>query len=181
MKSNEEFIAGIYEKAATYTEEKENNIVKINGVAKATRIVAMAAVCIGLAGIGTLVLGNPKTANEDQSSYGIALTSEEGETMAQFRRGDVAETVTHTGVVKQVDEAQRRIWLELVADASLPNQVEGSIVCIKWDLLETITKEVEIGVTVTVTGVLSEYVNETSEYHGCTEVILSDLENLQVK
>ena len=81
MKSNEEFIAGIYEKAAAYTEEKETNLIRVNWVAKATRIAAMAAVCLGLTGIGSLVLGNgnnapsqvPQPANED---YGIALTSE---------------------------------------------------------------------------------------------------------
>ena len=42
MKSNEEFIAGIYEKAASYTEEKETKIVKVNWSSRATKIAAMA-------------------------------------------------------------------------------------------------------------------------------------------
>ena len=56
MKSNEEFIAGIYEKAATYTEEKETKIVKVNYAARAIKIAAMLAVCVGLAGVGTMTL-----------------------------------------------------------------------------------------------------------------------------
>jgi len=35
MKSNEEFIAGIYEKAASYTEEKETKIIRVNFAARA--------------------------------------------------------------------------------------------------------------------------------------------------
>ena len=53
MKSNEEFIAGIYEKAAAYTEEKETKIIQVNWTARATRIAAMLVVCIGLAGFSS--------------------------------------------------------------------------------------------------------------------------------
>ena len=78
MKSNEEFIAGIYEKAASYTEEKETKIIRVNFVAKATKIAAMFAVCLGLAGVGMMTLGGqgktPQGGND-----GIALLSEDRE------------------------------------------------------------------------------------------------------
>lgn len=174
MKSNEEFIAGIYEKAAVYTEEKETKIVKVNWVARATRIAAMAAVCIGLAGVGSLILGKgnnipsqvPQPGNED---YGIALTSETGDDMEgamQFRIGPEAETVTITGVVESVDAAEKRITVEVLADES--------VITIKWDLLEPISEAIAAGVQLSVTGILSEY-------NGCTELVLTDIANLEIK
>lgn len=191
MKSNEEFIAGIYEKAATYTEEKETKIIKVNWVAKATRIAAMAAVCIGLAGIGTLVLGgnngqNPSGTPEAQGDdYGIALLSEgEGETSdsaVQVRIGPVVETVTFTGVVEHIDTEENRIWLKLTFDESAPEHVEDSVVCIKWDLLEKISDEIAVGTELTATGALSVYENEASEHNGCAELVLTDLTNLTIR
>lgn len=186
MKSNEEFIAGIYEKAAVYTEEKETKIVKVNFSAGAMKIAAMVAVCIGLAGVGSIVLGNgnsipnqvPQPARED---YGIALTSELGEEdgeavggAAQFRIGPVMETVTFTGVVKQVAAEEKRICLELIFDESAPEYTEGSIVYIRWDMLEPLSKEIKVGTTLTATGVLSEY-------DGCAELVLNDSANLEMK
>ncbi len=173
MKSNEEFIAGIYEKAAVYTEEKATNIVKVNWVAKATRIAAMAAVCIGLAGVGSLVLGNsnntpsqiPQPANED---YGIALTSEVGddaEGAAQLRIGPEAETVTLAGVVEKVDADEKRITVKLS---------DESIVTIKWDMLEPVSEEITVGTEVTATGVLSEQ-------NGFAELTVTDMANLEIK
>jgi len=174
MKSNEEFIAGIYEKAAVYTEEKETKIIKVNWVAKATRIAAMAAVCIGLAGIGSLILGKgnnvpsqvPQPGNEN---YGIALSSEtgdEGEDAAQLRVGPEAETATFTGVVENVDAEEKRITVKLLSD--------DSVVFIKWDLIEPISEAVTAGVQLSVTGTLSEN-------NGITELVLTDIENLEIK
>ena len=98
MKSNEEFIAGIYEKAAAYTEEKETKIIPITWTARATRIAAMIAVCIGLAGVGSFMMDNgsvgaPGTMPTDED-YGIALSSELGRmagcfvALCGFRRKD---------------------------------------------------------------------------------------------
>lgn len=194
MKSNEEFIAGIYEKAAVYTEEKEVKIGKMNWVVKATRIAAMAAVCIGLAGVGTLVFGNgnnliPKeTPAPADGNSGIALTSEFGEDegeaangAAQFRIGPTTETVTFTGVVEEIDEEESRIWIRLVFDETAPLWAEGSMVCIKWDMLEQINEEIAIGMKLTATGVLSQYANEASEHNGCAELVLTDLANLEIR
>ncbi len=190
MKSNEEFIAGIYEKAATYTEEKETKIIKVNWVAKATRIAAMAAVCIGLAGVGMITLGKNGTSNRTENpeqfeeNYGIALTSENGDGLdgaAQIRVGPVMATVTFTGVVEEVEEEESCIWIRLIFDESAPEQVEGSMVRIKWDLLEKIGEKIVVGDTITVTGALSQYVNEASANNGCAELILTDLTNLEIR
>lgn len=190
MKSNEEFIAGIYEKAAVYTKEKETNGIKVNWVARATRIAAMLAVCIGLAGVGSLVLGKgnepvpSKVPMPDAENYGIALSSETGEasgTAANFRIGPTAETVTFTGVVEEVNAQENRIWLKLVFEENAPETTEGSMVCIKWDMLEPINEEITVGTTLTATGALSVYENEASEKNGCAELILTDVANLEIK
>lgn len=190
MKSNEEFIAGIYEKAAVYTKEKETKIIKVNRTARATRIAAMLAVCIGLAGVGSFMMGNgnngipgevPQPGNED---YGIALSSELGEEaggVAQFRIGPVAETVTFTGVVEEINKEENRIWLKLVFDESAPLYAEGSVVCIRWDMLEPISEEITVGTMLTATGALSTYENESSEQNGCAELVLTDAANLEIK
>ncbi len=184
MKSNEEFIAGIYEKAAAYTEEKDTKIVKVNFAARAVKIAAMVVLCVGLAGVGMLTLdrnGVPEQAGED---YGIALTSETGEDMgsaAQFRMGPVVEYVTFTGVVETVDMTENRIWLRLIFDETAPDYTEGSMVCIRWDMLEKISEEIKAGTELTATGVLSVYDNGASEHNGCAELILTDLTNLELR
>ena len=196
MKSNEEFIAGIYEKAAAYTEEKEIIIAKTGRVnrpqlvARITRIAAMAAVCIGLAGVGALFLGRgtgenqSKTPEQAAENYGISLSSETGEGAegaAQFRRTPVAETVTFTGVVTSIDTEQNRIWLKLIFDEAAPAGMEESMICIKWDMLEKISEEIGIGAELTATGSLSSYENENSEYNGCAELVLTDKANLEIR
>jgi len=187
MKSNEEFIAGIYEKAAVYKEETK--IIKVNWTARATRIAAMLVVCIGLAGVSSFMMDNgnngvpgevPQPGNED---YGIALSSELGEEVggaAQFRMVPVAETVTFTGVVESIDTEENRIWLKLVFDESAPLYAEGSVVCIRWDMLAPISEEITVGATLTATGSLSKYENEMSEQNGCAELVLSDVANLEI-
>ncbi len=191
MKSNEEFIAGIYEKAAVYTEENKAESYEAasrkRSLAKITRIAAMAAVCIGLAGVSTLVFG--KSGNSDGTTeqaaenYGIALTAEQGEeagsAVMQFRMTPVAETVTFTGVVESVDTEERRVWLRLEFDETAPADYEtGSMVCIRWDMLEEISPELKVGVRIQATGALSMYEKEGSEYNGCAELVLTDTASL---
>lgn len=188
MKSNEEFIAGIYEKAAVYTEEKEIKVMKVNRVARVARIAAMVAVCIGLAGTGALVLGRTQSENGTpemvSENHGIALLSEDGDdaagTAIQFRTMPVAETVTFTGIVESVEEEERRIWLTLEFDETVPEHAEGSMVCIRWDIVEGISEEIQTGVKLTATGVLSVYENVASEQNGCAELILTDQANLLI-
>lgn len=190
MKSNEEFIAGIYEKAAVYTEEKETNKMQARKqtVAKITRIAAMAAVCLGLAGAGALVLGRNGAQNgtpeQTAENYGVAMLSLEEEPAgpsAQSRMTPVAETVTFTGVVESIETEENRIWLRLTFDETAPASAEGSVVCIKWDMLEKMSEEIAVGTSLTASGALSMYENEASEYNGCAELILTDMANLEIK
>ena len=186
MKSNEEFIAGIYEKAAVYTEEKETKERKISVVVRTARIAAMIAVCIGLAGIGAVTLDKNTGDGFEQAGedYGIALTSELGdepEGVAQFRMGPVTETVTFTGIVERIDTEENRIWLRLTFEETAPEEVQGSVVCIRWDILEKMSEELVVGTELTAMGALSQYENETSEYHGCAELVLTDVSNLQIR
>lgn len=196
MKSNEEFIAGIYEKAANYTEEKETNIIKVNRVSRATRIAAMVAVCIGLAGIGSLVLGSGTDKVPSKAplppEYGIALTSETGEGLetgqderiggaAQLRVGPVVETVTFTGVVERIATEENRIWIKLLFDEAAPEYAEGTVVCIRWDMLEPISEALAEGTELTATGVLATYENTASEHNGCAELVLTDMANLEIR
>ncbi len=193
MKSNEEFIAGIYEKAATYTEEKKIKVIKTNWAARTTKVAAMVAVCIGLAGVGSLVFGDgkkqvPTETPAPTDNYGIALTSEDGEESgevidgaSQFRIGPVIETVTFTGVVEHVDIEEKRIWLRLTFDETAPEYAEGSVVCIKWDMLEKISEEIVTGTGLTATGTLSVYENPESEQNGCAELVLTDVADIEIK
>ena len=120
-------------------------------------------------------------ANED---YGIAVTSELGEEAggtAQFRIGPVTETVTFTGVVECIDTEENLVWLTLLFDESAPLYAEGSVVCIRWDMLEPISEDITAGATLTATGILSTYENETSEHNGCAELVLTDMANFEIK
>lgn len=196
MKSNEEFIAGIYEKAACYTEEKETKIVKVNFVNRATKIAAMVAVCIGLAGIGGMMLnrgltGDGNAAPETQE-HGIALLSEDGLTdteqggvqvgpgPAAYRMGPVAEWAEFTGVVESVDTSERIFWLEL----SFTEDVDGyhpetAYVAVKWDVLESMDM-ISVGNRVVVSGIITTYENEESERSGAALVVLADITNLRI-
>lgn len=190
MKSNEEFIAGIYEKAAAYTEEKETKVIKVNFAARAAKIAAMVVLCVGLTGVGVLTLGRNSGDNQNTTpaqvdeNYGIALTSETGDELsgaAQFRMMPVAETVTFTGVVEEIDAEENRIWLRLKFDETAPDNAEGSVVCIKWDMLEKISEKIAVGTEITATGALSQYENEASEHNGCAELVLTDMENFEIR
>ena len=182
MKSNEEFIAGIYEKAAVYKEEKQTNAIKVNFAAKAARIAAMVVLCIGLAGVGVMTLDRnngqmPDKVPSPDENYGIALSSETGDELAgasQFRVGPVLETVTFTGVVTGIETEENRIWLSLVFDENAPEETTGSVVCIKWDMLEGISSDISVGTALTATGALSEY-------NGYAELVLTDAANLEIK
>ena len=159
-------------------------------VAKMTRIAALVAVCIGLAGVGTMVLGREageqpgEVPNPAMENYGIALTSEldgGAEGAIQFRRTPVAETGTFHGVVTEIDTDEKRIWLQLFFEEAAPVSTEGSLVCIRWDMLEHISEEITIGTELTASGILSMYENADSEFYGCAELVLTDKANLEIR
>ena len=121
-------------------------------------------------------------------NYGIALTSELGETegeaaegATQFRIGPMAESVTFTGIVEEICAEENRIWMKLLFDESAPEDAKDSMVCIRWDMLEPISEKITVGITITATGSLSEYQNEASEKNGCAELVLTDTANLEIK
>ncbi|MBE5950930.1 MAG: hypothetical protein E7260_04950 [Lachnospiraceae bacterium] len=112
MKSNEEFIAGIYEKAASYTEEKETKIIRVNFAARAMKVAAMFAVCLGLAGVGAMTLGNsgktPQGGNE-----GIALSSEDNVPFAVPEPRILPELSYMDGEVESIDADHNVVFLRL--------------------------------------------------------------------
>lgn len=188
MKSNEEFIAGIYEKAAAYTEEEKESR-KIDWRTGFLRTAAAVVLCAGLVGVGTWTLGRtentPKTISEfSDENAGIALLSEQNEETddtAQHRMGPVTETVTFTGIVENIDTVEKRIWIQLVSEDATSENAENSMVCIKWDMLETIRDEISVGTELTATGILSQYRNTGSSYDGCAELVLTDIESLTIR
>lgn len=178
MKSNEEFIAGIYEKAAFYTEEKSRNVNRLYHFTKEIRTAAMIALCLGLAGAGTLLHSRQEqstTLPVQSEDYGIALlaedVSQEAEAGYQSRRMIEPEKVTYTGKVKTIDTKEKRIWIALETG-------ETDMLCIKWELQEEISEDIRNGVKLTVTGQPSLYENETSVHNGCIELVLTDSDDL---
>lgn len=187
MKSNEEFIAGIYEKAAAYT-EKENESRKKDWKTGILRTAAAAILCVGLVGAGTWTLGRNSDTPEPASEFtnenaDIALLSvlDEQDGTVQHRIGPVTETVTFTGLIESIDIVEKRIWIKLVFEETAPESVENSIVCIKWDMLENISEEISVGAELTATGTLSQYRKRGSVYDGCAELVLTDMENLTIR
>ena len=166
MKSNEEFIAGIYEKAAVYTEEKETKIRKVPVVSRGMQIVAMFAVCLCLAGAGGLIFdntGNEGSIPENQGeNYGISLLSSEGEgdgiPMAQGRTMDGTihpELTTVWGTVEKIDHEACILWLRLgySEDAGM-DQIpaeERVLIPVKWEF-GRLPSEIEAGAKLQVGG-----------------------------
>jgi len=114
MKSNEEFIAGIYEKAASYTEEKETNIIRVNFAARAMKIAAMFVVCLGLAGIGIMTLGTAgRGQTPDGSNDGIALSSED-DTPFQIPEPRLIPELSYVdGEVESIDAEHEVVFVRL--------------------------------------------------------------------
>lgn len=172
MKSNEEFIAGIYEKATTYTEEKETKSIKVPSAVRMVRVAAMVVLCIGLLGVGTLTLRR-NNAEEDskEDQPGVAITAlqaeEPGIGIAQFRIEPLKETAAFTGVVERIDTEANCIWIKA-------DDAEKSVICVKWDILEPINEEIVIGTKLTATGILIKDGDTT-------KLVLTDLGNLEIK
>lgn len=181
MKSNEEFIAGIYEKAAVYTEVKKKKAGRWYQTARGVQMAAMAVLCISLAGAGTLLYGRwgqDEVLHQQTQEDGIALLSEtmpdQADAGYQSRRMTEPEWVTYTGKVMEIDTEEKRIWM-------MSDTEDGDILCIKWDSQEEICEEIKKGVRLTVTGLLSLYENETSVHNGCRELILTDTADVWIK
>lgn len=178
MKSNEEFIAGIYEKAAIYTEQKQENIRKVSVSSRAMKMVAMLAVCVGLVSIANTVLHQENKHTEEE--YGIELLSETGEQIGEpgvafHRSGPAQQFATFTGTVESIEENEKLIWLKLEFTEEVQDE---AIVAVRFDILEDISADICVGKKMIVSGVLGTYENEESKRFGLTQLTVNDLANI---
>ena len=158
MKSNEEFIAGIYEKAAVYKEEQEN-IRKVYGSSRIMKMAAMLAVCVGLISIANTVLHQE---NKQTEEYGISLLSEAGEQIGEpgvafHRSGPAQEFATFTGTVESIQENENLIWLKLEFTEEMQDE---ALVAVRFDILEDISADICVGKKLIVSGALGTYAKE---------------------
>lgn len=191
MKSNEEFIAGIYEKAANYV-EKDKKTGMHTWRMSALRIAAAAAVCIGLAGIGTLVLRHGTGTGVGQpENDGIALMSETSEENGQnmgpanYRMMPEQEEMKLTGTVESVDEKERVLWVLLeswgkAAGTLVSEDVQGTLAAIKWEIAESIPAEIATGTKLMAAGEAGTYGNMDSERFGMEQLTLTDIAKLWI-
>lgn len=177
MKSNEEFIAGIYEKAAVYTEEQQPTIKKVNASSRVMKMVATVAVCVGLASVGNFVWNQNR---ENTREHGISLLSETGEDLAELgvafhRIGPAQNYAIFTGTVESIEEQEKVIWLKLEFTEEVQ---ENTLVAIRFDILEELSKDIYVGKRLMVSGVLGTYEKEDSKRFGLTQLIVNDLANV---
>lgn len=177
MKSNEEFIAGIYEKAANYTEEKQEIVRKVNFSSRAMKMVAMLTVCVGLVGVANVVFNPDKMEKNMEDEYGISLLSETGENsvepgVAFHRMGPAQEFATLKGTVESIEENEKLIWLKLEFTEEIQDE---AIVAIRFDILEDISTDICVGKKLMVSGVLGTYENEDSKYFGFKQLTVNSL------
>lgn len=166
MKSNEEFIAGIYEKAASYTEEKKTNIIRVNFAARAMKIAAMFVVCLGLAGVGMMTLGNsgetPQNGND-----GIALLSE-GEMPFSVPEPRVLPELSYLdGEVEAVDAEHRIVFLRLCdMNTEVTSTSKPALVVVRFGEGVDVIDKLCVGMQIKVGGVTFEngYQTETGGY-----------------
>ncbi len=191
MKSNEEFIAGIYEKAANYVEKDKKTEVPAWRM-PALRIAAAVAVCIGLAGMGALVLRHGSRAGVGQpGNDGIALlseTSEENEQsigLVNYRMLPEQEEMQLTGTVESIDKGERVLWVLLeswgkAAEALEAEAVQGTLAAIQWNMEESIPAEIAVGTKLMAAGEVGTYGNMDSERFGMTQLTLTDIAKLWI-
>ena len=175
MKSNEEFIAGIYKKAEVYTEEKENTIRKVSVSSHVMKMAAMIAVCVGLVSVVNVVL-HQENKNTTQD-YGIALLSETGEQaiepgVAFHRMGPAQQYATFKGVVESIEKQEKIAWIKLEFTEEMQDE---ALVAICFDVLEEIDAEICVGKKLIVSGVLGIYEKEQSERFGLTQLTVNNL------
>lgn len=178
MKSNEEFIAGIYKKAEIYTEEKENIIKKVSIPSRVMKMAAMIVVCVGLVSVANVVL-HQENKNTTQD-YGIALLSETGEQaiepgVAFHRMGSAQEYATFKGTVESIEEQEKIVWLKL---EFTEERQDEAIVAVRFDILEDIDAEIYVGKKLIVSGVLGSYENQQSKRFGLTQLTVNNLTDI---
>lgn len=192
MKTNEEFIAGIYEKAANYIEKEETKSMTPWWKHQAVRFAAAAVFCIAFLGTGMFVFlrgaGNSEALPE-QDTMMLSLLHLDGENDPAvlsdvpnlYRTVPFVEKVVLTGTVESVDVEENAIWIELDAGNEEPfTDAVGTRVSIKWDILGDIPAELATGAKVKVTGSLGSYENAASERFGSVQLTLTDAADLWI-
>ena len=184
MKSNEEFIAGIYEKAAVYKEEKKVKYLFHNTHA-VLRMAAMLAVCVGMTAIGVLVAPG-KNSNQTEveengvgtvniSSYMNDITTEPGVT--QQRIGKQAYQESFTGVLVAVDGQEGIVWI--CPESEGKKGSEGWI-AIRWELTEEFPEGLADGTRLMAAGLVDTYNKTGSEKSGSREIKLTEKDNFLI-
>lgn len=183
MKSNEEFIAGIYEKAAVYAEAKEENKKTAVLSMPALRMAAMLAVCVGLLGIGTLALH--RVTDEDtpkQENIGIARFSADmgeetpGISALNFRGISETETELLKGTVEFIDREEKIIWIILENTDGSPE--ENRIAAVKWDITEKMPSALIEGTELMAEGIIETYSGADTLRSGSIKLTLADIAKL---
>lgn len=175
MKSNEEFIAGIYEKAANYTEKEEKKEKRIL-TAPVLRVAAMLAVCAGLAGVGILML--PGKTDEStklpEEVPGISMLSEPSDevsinpAVSQYRTLPEEKNALLEGTVESVDTQENIIWIQT------ENMGVVSLIAVKWEATKEIPTEIVAGARLRAEGEVSTYDNKNSERFGSSQLTVTD-------
>ncbi|MGN0506180.1 MAG: hypothetical protein ACI4FZ_06435 [Lachnospiraceae bacterium] len=182
MKSNEEFIAGIYEKAANYT-EKEEKKEKFIYKASVLRIAAMVVICVGLAGIGILTLSertddSTNPSEENPGAVSLSQFSEENNgnsATIQYRMLPTEESALFTGTVESVDTEETIIWIQLEFEGEVPEeQKKESLIAVQWNVTKEIPAEIAAGMKLKVAGTVGTYNNTKSERFGSTQLTVTD-------
>ena len=168
MKSNEEFIAGIYAKAASYTEEKNTNIIRVNFTARVMKMAAMFAVCLGLAGVGVMTLGNSGSGQTpDGGNEGIELSSLDGEPFEIPMPRTMPELSYVEGEVEAIDKNHGLFFLRLRdKNAEEIPATERELVVIRFAEGIDLIDNVSVGMQMKTGGatIASGYVTEHKEY-----------------
>lgn len=190
MKSKEEFIAGIYEKAANYAEEEKKTKAYAWKTA-ALRIAAAAVVCVSLAGISVAALWHGNGVKPPKGDDGIALLSEtsgeNGQPLDSVNRRMLPEPeeVTLTGTLESVDEKERVFWVFLeswggVAEESRQEAAQGTLAAIRWDIPEGIPSGLSAGTELMAAGEAGIYGGAKSERYGMAQLTLTDMTKLWI-
>ena len=182
MKSDEEFIAGIYEKAANYTENEEKRE-KLIYKTSVLRVVAMFAVCVGLAGIGIFTLSGrtDDNTNPSEETPGVAMLSEFSEesnknpAAIQYRMLPTEESALFTGTVESVNTKENIIWIQLDFSGEVPEeQTKESLIAVQWNVTKEIPAEIAAGTKLKAAGTVGTYDNTDSERFGRTQLTVTD-------
>lgn len=177
MKSEEEFIAGIYEKASAYTEEKQHKVMTLNFSKKVSGMAAALAVCLCLAGISGSMLhpegpaeqGMPGTSRmAGEQDNGIAMHSDDAELLAEipFVTGEVClKEVSLKGTVKEFKEEEQiaLVLLESFGEKKF-SETQAVVAAIRFTITEKLYEEkLAPGIRLEVCAKMTEEVYKTAE------------------